>query len=275
LTGEEEAKLLSATPPMLRSMIIAALDTGMRRGEMLALRFADIDLERLLITLRGSTTTSDKTRFVPIPTERLRAVLGRLRLDAAGEKKPIKALVFSDEVGGGVGSFRRAWVTAVLKAHDVDVKWCADRGYRHLTPECEEAFRKLALHWHDLRPEYASWLVEHGVPLAQVRDLLGHASITTIERYDNQKLENLQASAAKLEAGKIFAPSPSTTTQPAPPRRDPWDARLGTADAAPLCCGASGIFFRISLTVPTIVCSRSLSKGAPALGMPSSSCRPP
>ena len=39
-------------------MIIAALDTGMRRGEMLALRFADVDLDRLLITLRGSTTKS-------------------------------------------------------------------------------------------------------------------------------------------------------------------------------------------------------------------------
>jgi hypothetical protein len=204
------------------------------------------------------------------------AFLGWLRLDAAGEKKPIEALVFSDEVGGGVGSFRRAWVTAVLKANDVDVKWCADRGYRHLTPECEEAFGKLPLHWHDLRHEYASRLVQRGVPLAQVRDLLGHASITTTERYDNQKLENLQASATKLEEGKILAPSPSTTTQPAPPRRDPWDARLGTADAAPLRGCASGIFFRVfSLTAPTIVCSRSLSKGAPALGMPSSSCRPP
>jgi hypothetical protein len=46
-------------------------------------------------------------------------------------------------------------------------------------------------------PEYASRLVEKGVPLAQVRDLLGHASITTTERYHNQKLENLQAAAAQ------------------------------------------------------------------------------
>jgi hypothetical protein len=42
------------------------------------------------------------------------------------------------------------------------------------------------------------------VPLAQVRDLLGHASITTTERYDNQKLENLQASVLKLESGKTL-----------------------------------------------------------------------
>ena len=50
-------------------------------------------------------------------------------------------------------------------------------------------------------------LVERGVPLAQVRDLLGHASITTTERYDNQKLENLQAAVLKLESGKKFDPS--------------------------------------------------------------------
>ena len=65
-------------------------------------------------------------------------------------------------------------------------------------------FREINLHWHDLRHEYASRLVERGVPLAQVRDLLGHASITTTERYDNQKLENLQAAAGRLESGKSF-----------------------------------------------------------------------
>jgi hypothetical protein len=71
--------------------------------------------------------------------------------------------------------------------------------------------------WHDLRHEYASRLVERGVPLAQVSDLLGHASITITERYDNQKLENLQIAAAKLESGLTFEP----------PAREP------VSDAAP------------------------------------------
>jgi len=56
----------------------------------------------------------------------------------------------------------------------------------------EDAFRPSNLHWHDLRHDYASRLVEHGVPLGQVRDLLGHASITTTERHDDQTLENQQ-----------------------------------------------------------------------------------
>ena len=49
----EEAALLAVASPHLRSMIIAALDTGMRRGEMLALRFGDIDWKRRMITLRA------------------------------------------------------------------------------------------------------------------------------------------------------------------------------------------------------------------------------
>ena len=56
-------------------MIIAALDTGMRRGEMLALRFGDIDWPRQVLVLRGATTKSKKTRVVPIGTARLEAVL--------------------------------------------------------------------------------------------------------------------------------------------------------------------------------------------------------
>ena len=209
LTEDEEAKLLEVASPSLRSMIVTALDTGMRRGEMLALRFADVDWARGLIVLRGPTTKSRKTRFVPIATARLRAVLEWLRLDAAGEQKADDALISSDEASEPLPIFYKAWVIVVLKAHGVTLEWPKRGSYRRLSPECMARFRKINLRWHDLRHEYASRLVERGVPLAQVRDLLGHASIITTERYDNQKLENLQAAAAKLEAGKVF-----TTTDP-------------------------------------------------------------
>lgn len=49
-----------------------------------------------------------------------------------------------------------------------------------------------------------SRLVERGVPLSQVRDLLGHASITTTERYDNQRPDALEAAVKKLETGQSF-----------------------------------------------------------------------
>jgi len=215
LSEEEETRLLAFAPPFLRSMIIAALDTGMRQGEMLALRFGDIDDKGQVIVLRGETTKSRRRRAIPISTTRLQAVLHWLRLDAAGEKKPDEALVFSDEVGEPIGRFRTAWVTAVLKAHDIKPEWKA-YGWTALTPACHEQFRRINLHWHDLRHEYASRLVERGVPLAQVRDLLGHASIITTERYDNQKLENLQVAAGKLESGKSFDVSDANAPRTSP-----------------------------------------------------------
>jgi integrase len=207
----EEARLLVVAPPFLRSMIVAALDTGMRRGEMLALRFADVDTVRGLLTLRGETTKSGRTRVVPISTQRLRQVLEWLRIDIEGEKKSDETLVFSDEIGEPVGSFRTAWVNTVLRAHEIELRWDRSAKFRQLTSECMDAFRRIDLHWHDLRHEYASRLVEQGVPLAQVRDLLGHASIVTTERYDNQTVQALQLAAAKLERGVGFDTSASST----------------------------------------------------------------
>jgi hypothetical protein len=73
-----------------------------------------------------------------------------------------------------------------------------------LTAECREALRKIELRWHDLRHEQASRLVELGGRLSQVRDLLGHASITTTERYDNQRPDALEAAVKRLETGQSF-----------------------------------------------------------------------
>jgi integrase len=204
ISEDEEARLLAAASPHLRSMIVVALDTGMRRGEMLALRFADIDWNHGLITLRGETTKSKKTRLVPISTQRLKAVLEWLRLDADREKKPDETLVFSDEIGEPLPHFHNTWLRTVLKAHGVTPTWSARLNFKGLSTESKTAFRRINLRWHDLRHEYASRLVERGVPLAQVRDLLGHASITTTERYDTQKLESLQMAVTKLERGIAF-----------------------------------------------------------------------
>ena len=88
-------------------------------------------------------------------------------------------------------------------------------------PLDKERVPQINLRWHDLRHEYASRLVERGVPLAQVRDLLGHASITTTERYDNQKLENLQIAAAKLESGLTFEPPAAADAEPQARRIQP------------------------------------------------------
>ncbi len=120
-----------------------------------------------------------------------------------GGRKSDEVPVFSNEAGEPLKTFKKAWQVAVLKAHGVSPEW-RKGSYKDLTPDGQERLRNINLHWHDLRHEYASRLVEKGVPLAQVRDLLGHASIVTTERYDNQRLEALQAAVARLEDGKVF-----------------------------------------------------------------------
>lgn len=202
----EEAALLDAAPAHVQAMLIAALDTGMRQGEMLALRFGDVDLDRGVLTLRGETTKSRRSRVVPISTARLRAILAWLRRGADGLEKPDGSLVFSNEVGEPLRLFHRTWQSLVLRAHGHIPTWNPRLAYHGLSDESQEAFRGINLRWHDLRHEYASRLVEQGVPLAQVRDLLGHASITTTERYDNQTVANLKIAASKLERGRTFAP---------------------------------------------------------------------
>lgn len=71
--------------------MIAALDTEMRRGEMLKLRFADVDFSRGLITLPGGNTKRKKTRLVAFSTQRLCAVVKWLQIDAEGDQWTISS----------------------------------------------------------------------------------------------------------------------------------------------------------------------------------------
>ena len=116
-------------------------------------------------------------------------MLAWLRLDAANEQKPDDAFVFSNAAGEPVKDFRTAWELA-LEAARIENLW-----------------------FHDLRGEYASRLVEGGVPLSQVRDLLGHASIVTTERYDRQRWEVLEAAVKTLDTGEAFKIPSSSTVQ--------------------------------------------------------------
>jgi integrase len=213
ISEDEEQRLLDAAPPILRAMIISALDTGMRRGEMLALRFGDIDWAEQTIMLRGPTTKSGKTTKIPIATLRLKAVLEWLRLDGAGQPKPDDAPVFSNGAGEPIRRFRTAWVSTVLKAHGTKPRWSKGGAWKSLTPECQARFLSINLHWHDTRHEYASRLDERGVPLSQIRDLLGHASIVTTERYNHHTFAALQQAAGRLESGKTFTSASQNSSE--------------------------------------------------------------
>jgi integrase len=160
ISEDEERALLDAAPPLLKTMIITALDSGMRRGEMLAVRVGDIDWATQTITLRGETTKNGRTRNIPIATLRLRAVLDWLRLGANGENKKDDAPIFSNAIGEPVRSFRKAWMTTVLRASGFKPHWQQGKN-NSLTPEATARFREIDLAGtiSDMKP-LAGWLSE-------------------------------------------------------------------------------------------------------------------
>ncbi len=169
LTHAQAASLVAAAGQLgpraahLPDLITLALHTGMRKGELLGLEWRRVDFENGLIYLEGQHTKSNKRRSIPI-NQPARAALTSRR--AAGNG----ALVF-----GGVKDAKRSFAHA-----------CQIAGI--------EDFR-----FHDLRHTFASWLMQAGAALVDVRDLLGHASVEMTERYAHLAPERLRGAVARLE----------------------------------------------------------------------------
>jgi integrase len=159
LEAGEEEKLLAAANAHLRAMMIAALETGCRLGELLSLQWHQVRFDQNVLVLPASKTKTGEHRNVPI-TSRLRQVLEFRHRDVAGELFGPDAYVFGNEVGEPTKSIRTAW------------------------ENCRKRAGVVGLHWHDLRRETASRLLETpGVALHDVAEWIGHSSVTTTARY--------------------------------------------------------------------------------------------
>jgi integrase len=167
LTEEEEARLLSASYPVLRTAIIVALNTGMRHGEILGLSWDQIDFKRMTLTVEK--TKSGRPRTIPLNPPLLRE-LERLRSqDGHGP------YVFTNpDTGRPLRSLKTSFKAA-----------CRRAGI-------------LALRFHDLRHTFGSRLVEKGVDIETVRSLLGHSSIAITQRYIHSTDERRRSAVEKL-----------------------------------------------------------------------------
>jgi integrase len=202
VTLGEERRLLDVAPTRLQRLIIAALETGCREGELLQLQWQHVG--RDWIRLPALHTKAGEWREIPIST-RLRAVLDMARHDPAGREHPLEAFVFGDDVGAYVPFPKKAWDTTVLRAHGVMPAWVAGKG--KLTSESRAQLAAIDLHFHDLRHEGGSRLLEAGWPLHHVRDMLGHADISTTSRYLNAERFGLRESMQRAEKAAAVARS--------------------------------------------------------------------
>lgn len=199
----EERRLLTVASPLLHRLIIGALETGCRRGELLNLAWRDVNLTRKELTVRAELAKSRKQRILPV-SARLAAVLEMARTDPASQQFPPEANVFGDAVGRKVISIKRAWETAVLKAHGYTPAWTSSN---KLSATSRAALRAINLHFHDLRHEAGSRLLEQGWPLHHVQEMLGHANVSQTSTYLNATRIGLQDSMRRFdEAGSRCNP---------------------------------------------------------------------
>jgi integrase len=153
-------------------LLLTAMRTGMRQGELLALEWGDIDWNGNFIEVRRSTWNgitgtpkSGKARRVDM-SDRLKAVLQQhqqaIKAEALKAGRPVPALVFTSEAGTPYDgdNVHKSFLAALRKAK----------------------IRKIR--FHDLRHSYASWLIANKESLAYVRDQIGHHSIQiTVDLY--------------------------------------------------------------------------------------------
>jgi integrase len=154
----------------LTPSVLLSMNTGLRRGELLALRWESIDFNRQMLTVEGGTAKNRQTRHVPLNDEATRALTQWREQTKGGQR------VFETRTG-----FKTAWAALLKRA----------------------AITKFR--WHDLRHHFASRLVQAGVPLNTVRDLLGHSSMAMSLRYAHLAPDQRREAVAKLNEKPLLA----------------------------------------------------------------------
>src|SRR6266850_4246547 len=194
--------------PSAIAVSICSIETCGRQGELLTLRWGDVSLARGEIIIRAEHKKDRENRIIPI-SNRLRNVLEMKRNSPADVPFPPSAYVFGDGIGRRVGSVRRAWQTAVLRAHGHKPEWIwkkktgpNDKGSTRLSPESEAAYRAINLRFDDLRHEGGSRLPEGGWPVHYVQHMLGHASLQQTSTYLNATLRGLHESMRNFDRSR-------------------------------------------------------------------------
>ncbi|MBM4389278.1 MAG: site-specific integrase [Deltaproteobacteria bacterium] len=167
LSEEDEERLLSACPSWLKPIVITALDQGMRMGEILSLQWGDIDLRKGLIMIRDSKSGEGRTLPMSGRVKELLKEMPRGLPDV---------IVFATNAG----TQRRVDDTG-RRFHDV--------------------VKKIGLHdfrFHDLRHVFATRLVERGIGIITLKELLGHKTLAMVTRYGHVTLEDKRRAIERL-----------------------------------------------------------------------------
>jgi len=173
LSVAEETKLLDAVSkhsnPMLGWIVRAALATGMRSNEIVSLRRSQVDLKRRVIRLANADTKSGLARTVPLILEAKKVFEDAL----ANPVRPLDCdLIFFGEPGRD-GKTRRPYA------------------FNKVFGTIKKDIGLTDLHFHDLRHEAVSRLVEAGLSDQKVSAISGHKSMQMLKRYTHLRAEDM------------------------------------------------------------------------------------
>lgn len=223
LLADEETAVLAAAGSATRGaalrlqwLIIAALETGCRRGELLALRWADVNLEKRTLLVRAVEDGAKKTgrsRELPI-SARLKAVLEMAHTDAKRREtnKPTH-YVFGNPIGDKVKNTKRSWETAVLRAHGHKPTWVRSS----LSAASRATLATIDLEFRDLRHEAGCRWLEAGIPLHHIQEMLGHANLSQTSTYLHASEFGLKESMDRFDAVRAGKPQAKEAPIDPPP----------------------------------------------------------
>lgn len=164
----------------LKPAVLLSLNTGLRRGELLNLRWSDIDSSQRVLTVSGDGAKSGQTRHIPLNAEALALLKDWKCQQTDATLTTLRGWVFPGRDGQPLQNLRKAWINLLSR----------------------ESVRITDFRWHDLRHTFASKLVMAGVDLNTVRELLGHSDYKMTLRYAHLAPKHKQDAVDRLVQSK-------------------------------------------------------------------------
>jgi integrase len=200
VTEAEVSSLIEHLPADLRDFTRFAFITGMRRGEIISLKWNDVHGD--VLTLRGENSKNGQARTIPLVGE-LAALIERRRLASrveVGATTEMVPFVFARE-GEAVGRFYKAWASACVAARlgVMVCPKCQAEGTERTCETCKTTTRFRGRLFHDLRRSAVRAMTQAGVPQAVAMKISGHKTASMFQRYNIVATDDLRVALTRTE----------------------------------------------------------------------------
>ncbi len=182
---EEYLALKAALTSHVKPILTMGYFTGMRLGEILGLRWSQVDLQRRLVRLEAADTKTRTARTIPL-AEELYQALAELKAQRDWHWRDVEQVFVRD--GQPIKGFKRAWQTAC------DAVGLGEKEKR----EGKAVYRGLL--FHDLRRSAVRNLIRSGVPERVAMAISGHKTRSIFDRYNITSESDLEQAARSLDA---------------------------------------------------------------------------